>query len=198
MHFYGIGESAGHKTLDGLYKAFTSKGVPVVLTEYGLNSEGYKYFDNTDAAVNRMTDFASYARARGMSVVFWDNNAGSKGVKGHKLIDRATAKVVCPEIVKAFTTANKPALASDAKTSSAGTSSSTGTSYIKAKASVTKNTVKLSDFIEALKSYDGTDKLFSGKKFDKNWRRIWNTNELNNAIDFFFDIQKKDLQKISV
>ena len=58
-----------------------------------------------------------------------------------------------------------------------------------------KNTVKLSDFIETLKSYDGTDKLFSGKKFDKNWRGIWNTNELNNAIDFFFDIQKKDLQK---
>ena len=143
VHFYGIGESAGHKTLDGLYKAFTSKGVPVVLTEYGLNSDGYKYFDNTDAAVNRMTDFASYARARGMSVVFWDNNAGSKGVKGHKLIDRATAKVVCPEIVKAFTAANKPALASDAKTSSVGTSSSAGTSSIKARASVTKNTVKL-------------------------------------------------------
>ena len=58
-----------------------------------------------------------------------------------------------------------------------------------------KNFVKLSDFIEALKLYDGTDKLFNGKKFDKNWRGIWVANELNDAVDFFFNLQKKDLQK---
>ena len=31
------------------------------------------------------------------------------------------------------------------------------------------STVKLSDFIEAIQAYDGTDKLFPGRKFNKNW-----------------------------
>lgn len=145
VHFYGIGERAGHNTLDGLYNAFTSKGIPIVITEYGLNADGYKYLDNTDAAVKRMSDFGSYARERGMSVVFWDNNYIKKGEKGHKLIDRATAKVICPEITKAFTTANKPAgLKSSSSSSTASTTASGKTVSIKAKASVGKTSIKLS------------------------------------------------------
>lgn len=131
VHFYGVGERDGHRTLDGLYTNFTSKGIPVVITEYGLNSGGYKYLDNTEAAVKRMTDFGSYARERGISVVFWDNNYIRKGEKGHKLIDRATAKVICPEITKAFTTANKPAGLADS-------------GKISVKATASKNSVKLS------------------------------------------------------
>ncbi|MBQ3843130.1 MAG: cellulase family glycosylhydrolase [Ruminiclostridium sp.] len=174
VHFYGIGEGAGHTLLDDLYKAFTSKGTPVVLTEYGLNSDGYKYLDNTDAAVKRMTDFASYARARGISAVFWDNNYIKQGEKGHKLIDRATAKVICPEITKAFTEANKPAGLKSGSSSSSSSSTTTTTAAktvsIKAKAAVGKTSIKLSwDKVDGATKYavymykDGKYKCVSSK-----------------------------------
>ena len=57
------------------------------------------------------------------------------------------------------------------------------------------NILKLSDFIEAIKTYDGTDKLFPGRTFNKNWQGIWKSDALNEAVDFFFAIQKLDLQK---
>ena len=60
------------------------------------------------------------------------------------------------------------------------------------------NILKLSDFIEAIKAYDGTDKLFPGRTFNKNWQGIWKSNALNEAVDFFFGIQKMDLQKASL
>ncbi len=57
------------------------------------------------------------------------------------------------------------------------------------------NILKMSDFIEAIKAYDGTDKLFPGRTFNKNWQGIWKSDALNEAVDFFFGIQKLDLQK---
>lgn len=60
------------------------------------------------------------------------------------------------------------------------------------------STVKLSDFIEAIQAYDGTDKLFPGRKFNKNWQNIWDSDELNDAVNFFFAAQKNDLQKASL
>ena len=122
-------------------------------------------------AVKRMSDFGSYARERGMSVVFWDNNYIKKGEKGHKLIDRATAKVICPEITKAFTTANKPAgLKSGSSSSTASTTASGKTVSIKAKASVGKTSIKLSwDKVDGAAKYavymlkDGKYKCITSK-----------------------------------
>lgn len=140
-HYYGISVRESPKVIDGLYEAYTSKGIPVVISEYGLNENGYKYSDNTDIAVLRMGDFYSYAREHGISVIVWDNNYGGKGISnGHKFIDRKTATVITPEIVSAITKAGAPALSSS-KTS---TSSSGTTNTIKAKATAAKNSVKLS------------------------------------------------------
>lgn len=99
-HIYSIAPKEYTKTLDGLYDNFVAKGIPVSVTEYGLNSDGYNYKKNGDIAVKRMGDTAAYARSLGISLVVWDNNYD--GEKGFKLIDRATAKVSYPEIVKAL------------------------------------------------------------------------------------------------
>ena len=130
VHYYGIGAASSLWVIDQLYKNFTSKGTAALITEYGLNSDGYKYSDNTDIAVKRMGEFVSYARNRGISVVLWDNNYGGEGVKGHKFIDRKTAKVITPEIVEAVTKAGAPALVGSAKTAAASTgSAATSGSY---------------------------------------------------------------------
>ena len=99
-HVYSISPRDYTKTLDGLFDTFVSNGIPVSITEYGLNSNGYNYRKNGDSAVKRMGDTAAYARSLGISLVVWDNNYD--GEKGFRLIDRASAKVSYPEIVKAL------------------------------------------------------------------------------------------------
>lgn len=59
------------------------------------------------------------------------------------------------------------------------------------------NKLKISDFIEAIKAFDGTDKLFP-RTFTKKWRGVWNSDELNDAVEFFFDLKDKNLQKESI
>ncbi|MCR4780119.1 MAG: cellulase family glycosylhydrolase [Ruminiclostridium sp.] len=122
-HYYGIGVKTSPKVIDGMYNKYTSKGIPAMVTEYGLNENGYKYVDQEDTATERMGEFFAYARNRGVSVVIWDNNYGNKGQKGHKFIDRKTATVIVPKLVKAITKNGAPALSgskTSADTSSAG------------------------------------------------------------------------------
>ena len=57
------------------------------------------------------------------------------------------------------------------------------------------NILKLSEFIEAIEAYDGTSSLFPGRTFNKNWRNVWGSDELNNAVDFFYDLKDMELQK---
>lgn len=106
-HYYGIGERSSLWVIDNLYNTYTSKGIPVAVTEYGLNENGYDYNGHLDIAVKRMGDFYSYARNRGISVVMWDNNAKDKGFR---FIDRATGKLVQPEIIAAAVKGGAPAI----------------------------------------------------------------------------------------
>ena len=111
-HIYGNSSDINKLgELDGLYNGFTSQGIPVVVSEYGLDSGGYDYIGKEEAAAVIMKQFGEYARERGISVVLWDNNSGSNGQAGHKFIDRATATVVTPQILSEFTEANKPSAA---------------------------------------------------------------------------------------
>ena len=48
----------------------------------------------------------------GISAVIWDNNSGDKGQKGHKFIDRKTAKVIVPTLVSTITAKGAPAMSS--------------------------------------------------------------------------------------
>lgn len=59
------------------------------------------------------------------------------------------------------------------------------------------NILKLSDFIAAIKAYKGDDKLFP-RTFTKKWRGVWESDELNAAVDFFFDLKDMDLQKAAL
>ena len=108
VHYYGRGEGKAHTLLDGLYKAFTSKGVPVVITEYGMNEGGFDYEGRTDIVVPEFKEFFSYARGRGVTVCVWDTNYGGAGVRdGSRFIDRASAKVVAPDVVKVMVEGGK-------------------------------------------------------------------------------------------
>lgn len=57
---------------------------------------------------------------------------------------------------------------------------------------------RLSDFIDAVKAYDGSAALFSGHTFNSNWQGIWGDAELNNAVDTIFDTKNKNLQKVNL
>ena len=59
------------------------------------------------------------------------------------------------------------------------------------------NKLKISDFIAAIKAFDGTDKLFP-RTFTKKWRGVWKSEELNAAVEFFFNLKDRDLQKESI
>ncbi len=174
VHYYGIGAKSSLSALEDIYKKYTANGIPIVITEYGLNHNGYKYSDNTDIAVKRMSEFVSYARDRGISVVLWDNNYGGKGIStSHKFIDRATAKVITPEIVEAVVKAGAPAI----KTTSSSTKT-TSTGRIKVTAKIYSDKVKLSwGAVEGATNYaiyqykDGVYKALS-KKLTKTYVTI--------------------------
>ncbi len=130
VHYYGIGAKSSLQVLDAVYKRFTSAGIPAVVTEYGLNENGYAYSDKTDTAVKRMGEFVSYARNRGISVIIWDNNYGGKGISdGHKFIDRASAKVITPEIVNTIVKSGTPALKTSSSSSSSAQTSTSSADY---------------------------------------------------------------------
>lgn len=85
--------------MDGLYNKFTSKGIPVVIGEFGARNKG----ENTQAR----TDFAAYyvgsARARGITCVWWDNNAFYGQGENFGLFDRKTVTWKYADIVLAMT-----------------------------------------------------------------------------------------------
>lgn len=72
--------------LETLYKRFTSQGIPVVVGEFGSRAKG----DNLQDRVDHAAYFAAAARARGMTCVWWDNNAFSGDGENFGLIDRAS------------------------------------------------------------------------------------------------------------
>ena len=112
VHYYGIGERSSIQMLDDLYKWVTTNEIPIIISEYGLNSNGYKYDDNADIAAKRMSEFVSYARAHAMSVVLWDNNYGGTGKEGFKFFDRAVAKVANSKVVSAAAKVANPKVVS--------------------------------------------------------------------------------------
>lgn len=120
VHYYGVGKDASKKLLDQLYTAFVSKGVPVVISEYGLGEGGYKYFELEDTAAGLMGEYYEYARSRGITVVAWDINSDDlNDAKRTQFIDRNNVKVALPKIVNAMVKGGTPAkLSADTAASS--------------------------------------------------------------------------------
>lgn len=85
--------------MDKLYKKFVSKGVPVLIGEFGARNKKF----NTQYRINFAAYYVASARARGMSALWWDNNCFSGTGEQFGLLYRRGNYFVYPEIVEAMT-----------------------------------------------------------------------------------------------
>ena len=89
--------------MDRLYKTYVSKGVPVVIDEFGavsrLNKEGEL---NVQDRVEYSAYYTAYARAHGMSCFVWDNGAAEGDGELFGLYSRSGKYFIFPEIVEAL------------------------------------------------------------------------------------------------
>lgn len=88
------------RNFQGLIDTFTSKGVPVVLGEYGAVNK-----NNTEARAYYYEVIARLARLSGVVCCAWDQGWYDKTQDpdySFALFDRATGEAVCPEIIAAI------------------------------------------------------------------------------------------------
>ncbi len=79
--------------MDALYQRFISRGIPVVLGEYGACDKG-----NLQARVNWTAFYLAQASARGMPCLWWDNSAFTGDGEKTAILDRRTLQWPVPEI----------------------------------------------------------------------------------------------------
>lgn len=84
--------------MSALYEKFTSKGVPVVIGEFGARDK----FDNLEARVNFSAYYIAKARSVGISCCWWDNNAFTGSGELFGIYNRSTNTWKYPEIVSAL------------------------------------------------------------------------------------------------
>ena len=94
-----IGRTSGSvdKVLDMIYERFTSKGVPVVIGEFGARSK-----NNLESRISYAAYYVAAARARGMTCLWWDNHAFEGNGELFGLLDRDTLEWTYPDIVLAL------------------------------------------------------------------------------------------------
>ncbi len=101
FHLYTKSESTYKSVINKVYDKFVSKGIPAILSEYGLHEGNFKY----DAkSADFLYGLVAYARERGITCAIWDNNDS----KVYQLIDRSTAKWTQNEVAEAIVKAGKP------------------------------------------------------------------------------------------
>ena len=83
--------------MNQLYNAFVSKGIPVVIGEFGARAKG-----NTQDRVDFSTVYIAAARERGITCCWWDNNCFLGNGEKFGLIDRLPVKWRFGEIVAAL------------------------------------------------------------------------------------------------
>lgn len=84
--------------MDRLYERFISQGIPVVIGEFGArNKDG-----NTQDRVDYAAYYIAAARARGMSCLWWDNNAFNGNGENFGLYYRRGGYFIYPDIVAAL------------------------------------------------------------------------------------------------
>ncbi len=79
--------------MDTLYNKFTSKGIPVVIGEFGARNK-----DNLQARVEFASYYVAAARERGISCFWWDNNAFTGTGELFGLLNRASCQFEFTEI----------------------------------------------------------------------------------------------------
>lgn len=84
--------------MDKLYDGFVSKGVPVVIGEFGARNKQ----DNLQDRVDFTAYYVASATARGMTCIWWDNNAFTGTGELFGIFNRGVVKWEYPEIVEAL------------------------------------------------------------------------------------------------
>ncbi len=82
--------------LNGLYERWISRGVPVVIGEFGALNK-----NNLQDRVDLTAYYVAGASARGIPCVWWDNNAFTGSGENFGLLKRSTLEWPFPEIVEA-------------------------------------------------------------------------------------------------
>lgn len=83
--------------MDNLYGKFVSKGIPVVIGEFGARNK-----DNLQDRVNFAAYYVACARARGITCVWWDNNAFTGSGENFGLLARRDNTFLYPDLVQAL------------------------------------------------------------------------------------------------
>lgn len=101
----GFKPSWGHEDyadaqMKKLYDAYTSKGIPVILGEYGAIDKRWSNENNYEYRRYYLEYVANAAVANGVLPVYWDN--GYDGRNGFSLFNRHTAQQLYPELVEAI------------------------------------------------------------------------------------------------
>ncbi len=90
---------------DKLYDSFISKGIPVIIGEYGAIDKSY----NDERSTTYRAYFAEYvncaAADRDIVTMYWDN--GHNGKNGFGIFDRSTYEVTQPEIIASIIKGSK-------------------------------------------------------------------------------------------
>ena len=84
--------------LDRLYRTYVSKGIPVLMGEFGAMEKN----GNLQARVDWLSFYAAQARSRGITCCWWDNNCFSGNGERFGLFDRTAARCAVPELLEAF------------------------------------------------------------------------------------------------
>ena len=84
--------------LSKLYRTYISKGIPVVIGEFGAMEKN----GNLQDRVDWVSFYVAEARSRGITCCWWDNNIFEGTGERFGLFDREAAKCVNPEILEAI------------------------------------------------------------------------------------------------
>ncbi len=96
---FDIAKKKGTSDIDSfmrrLYSTYVSKGIPVIIGEFGALEKG----DNNSAREQFAAYYVAMARHYGLSTFWWDNNAHNASGECFQIIDRNTLQWRCQGIV---------------------------------------------------------------------------------------------------
>ncbi len=87
-----------NSVMDMLYEKYTSKGIAVVIGEFGSRNKN----ENLEARIDHAAYYVSEARAAGITCVWWDNNAFTGNGELFGLYDRNEMEWKYPDIAIAL------------------------------------------------------------------------------------------------
>lgn len=89
--------------MNTLYERYISKGIPVIIDEFGArNKPTDNSNENTQARINFTAYYVAKARANGITCCWWDNNSFNSTGEDYGLLNRSALMWVYPDIIQAM------------------------------------------------------------------------------------------------